>query len=202
MNEPTFNLFAELIKAPRPHVTVDFPRNDKDGNPLCKIALVVLNNNESLDAKATAHREVMRRLKDDSNKVPPGFESLYEDILAIELLFRAARNPEDIGMRFFPKETSLGLLSNDELGVLVNHYNMLVATSGPVIVNMTEDEMESYISKITEAGATGSFFLNSLSLDELKAFGTYMAHRLYKQRTDNASPGSPLDDTSKKSEAK
>lgn len=190
MTEENFNLFAELTKAPRPHIIVDFPRKNEGGEPLCQIGLVVLNNYELMEAKTEAQKDVNRRLKEDmpsKANLMPGYESLYSDALAIEILYRSCKNPTELAARFFPAKKSLGLLSNDELGVLIEHYNTLTITRGPIIINMDDKEMEELMKKITDAGSNGAFFLNSLSLGELKAFASYTAVLCWKLLMDKNS---------------
>lgn len=169
-----FNLFAKLSELPRPSITVEFP-----GAPEIQVKLVTLNNYELMTIKAAAQKKVNEMMKGNlptGGQYSPGYISLYDDALAVETLFTSCKNP-DTSARFFPTRESLSNnLTNEQIGILVNHYNELVVKYGPIVSEMTNEEMDDLINKIKAAGSNGSFFLNSLTLEGLKEFATYTAN--------------------------
>lgn len=125
-------------------------------------------------------------LKDEQSKA---YEDIYTMERCVQLLLRAVRNPENINQPFFSKASQIrDNLTGDEIGILLNHYITIQGTLGPIISNLTEEEMEDWIKKLAEGGSSSKHFLDLFSLDALKDLLIIMASQLVSYKTDTSLP--------------
>jgi hypothetical protein len=194
-NISAVDLFAKLQETPKPHRVVDFPRSDADGNPLCEVAICILSQQESMAAAAAAEKTTRRLLKDSlpgKDEKSEGYDNVYNNAAVIEVLYRACRHPEDIARPFFPAKEAIGdVLTGDELAILMNHYFTVQVELGPIVGQMTNDEVDAWIKKLSEGGSSSQYFLNSLSREALKGFLIAMASQLASYKTDISSATTP-----------
>lgn len=194
-NLEAYELFAQITAVPRQVREVDFPRNDAEGKPLCKIGMVVLNQSESIAASAAAKKKTDKMLANaPASKDDRGYNDVYNSCSASEVLYRACKNPKT-NAPFFPSVESISdALSNDEIGVLLNHYLTMQLEIGPVVGLMTDEEMEAWIERLAEGGESAPFFLNSFSWEAQKQLIVYMACQLMKCQMDISSLTSQLNE--------
>ncbi len=193
--EDGFKLFTEITALPRPHRLVPFPRvNPKTGENF-EIAMWLLTEQESLLVASEAEKITRKLLKDNlpgKDEQAKGYNDVFNNASAVELLYRACRDPNDITRPLFPNKQAIGdALTVDEIAVLLNHYFTMQVELGPIIGGMTDDEVQAWIKKLAEGGSSSQYFLNSLSWEALKGLLTAMAIQLFSSQTDKSSPTLP-----------
>lgn len=185
-------LFVKL-SGPRPSVVVDIPRKGPDGAPVGQVAIVVLTQEELIAAAAEAERQARKLLRDDLPKreeAHQGYDDVFQNCAAVQILFRACRDADDPKRPAFntPHEIAAGL-TNDEIGVLQHHYLTVQSELGPIVATMTGDELEAWIVALGEGGT--AIPLGSLSWGMLTTLVLTMASRLRSLQTASSSAGSP-----------
>ena len=201
-------LWASLTQIPRPWKVVDFPRLD----PITKkhhgkVAIWVLSQQEQHAATAEAERVVSTLLKDQSRKKTDentGYDIMFNNEATVQVLARACRDPENIKRPAFPSAKLMSKeFSTQEIGALMSAYIQVQAELGPIVANMSPEEMTAWLDRIAEsAGATVPlYFLSPEMKNELLIFS---ASRLKSYRTVTSSAGSPpaatVDDSSTESD--
>jgi len=197
------SLFLKLTSVTRPHRITEIPRKGPDGKPVGEVALVVLTQEEMNAAAAEAERRTRKLLGADIPKkeeAQAGYADVYNNLAAIEILFRACRDVDDTSKNAFrtPHEIQAGLTS-DEVGVMFHAYLTVQQELGPIVATMTDDEVETWITVLAEGGSADP--LGLLSWGALTNLARTMACRLYDSRTDKSSDGLPHDESSKPNEA-
>lgn len=203
MAEEVDNIWARIIGCERPHMIVPFPRKDKDGNPLCELAMVVLTAEEAAIVSADAEKKVRNLLKDNiaaAHEARRGYDELYNNFIAQGLLFMCCKSKDNLKQSFFPKkEAVLQVLNVDELAIMLNHYYTIQTELGPVIANLNDDEMQAWETRLLEAGKKPNFLLNSCSLEVLKTLVLYLANQLRISQTSKCLPILQPENTSNES---
>ncbi len=181
-------LWRLLQLQPRPHRTVDFPRLLEDGTPVGQVVIWVLTQEEQMAANAEAEK-VSRRMLKDGKRGDLGYEALFNNEGAVQVVFRACRDINDITKPAFPNpEVVRSKFTADEVGRLFEHYLTVQLELGPIIVGMEETEFEAWVTRIAEGGA---FFFDLLSPETQKALAISMASRLAKSLPGSGSAGTP-----------
>lgn len=194
-------LFAQLASTQRPHKLVPFPRNKPGSDePLFDIAMVILTNHETTEVAASAERKARDMLK---NYVPgkdeqaKGYSQIFDNICAIETLYRACRDPEDLNKKVFPSPKAISdVLTTDEISILLNHYFTVQVELGPIVGTMSEIEMNAWVDKLAEGGQSSLYFLNSFTWETAKELMMHMAVQLSILQMAKSSPGLPLEEPS------
>ena len=191
-------LFAKLSATPRPHRIIELPRKDPvSGESIGRVAMVILTQNETILAGAEAEKRTRKLLgeglpkKDDAQL---GYEEVYGNLVAAEILFRACKDADDTALQkpAFKTPHEIGkAFSNDEIGVLQHHYLTIKQEMGPIVATMTDDEIDTWIRVLAE-GSTG-IPLDALSWGALTTLVRSMAGRLQSSLTDKSSAGSPAE---------
>ncbi len=171
-NVSATDLFTKLLTS-KPSTLVDFPRNDPEsGAPLFEVALVIVSQADEMAINAGAEKTARKLMREDlpgKNETSLGYDELYKNAKAIELLFRACRHPEDISKPLFPSKAAISdALTGDEVAILLNHYFTFQSQESLVIGALSEVELEAWIKKIAEGGSSSQYFLNTLSWEALK----------------------------------
>lgn len=183
-------LWCSLTAIPRPHKTVDFPRKDFLGKPIGQLAIWVLTQEEQMACNAEAEAYTRKVLKsppkaDESNI---GYSHTFGNAAAIEVLYRACRDPKDTSRPAFPSPKLMReIMTTDEVSVLFEHYLTVQLELGPVVAHMTETEMNAWIARLSEGGSAFPFDL--LSSEAQKTLLLFMASRVTALRTDTSSVG-------------
>lgn len=197
---PPSALWAKLASAERPSKVVDFPRKDKNGDSFGQIAMRPLTQMEQMSCSKAAEDTAKKHLK-ETKREDLGYERLYSDAYILETLYRAARNPENVAYPAFPTPKSLSeALTTDECAMLYEHYLTVKLELGPLITEMSEDELEAWIDRLVEGGSAFPFDLISLELQKILVL--YMAYQLRSSPTGSSSPGSPAEEKSLENEEK
>lgn len=157
--EPT-ELWLRLTQRPRPFTVIDFPPSKLPGgkptDPIGKVAIRVLTEHELHECMANAQRAAKEYLKGDTDAKQGnlGYEDIYRNELTFELIYNCCRDPNDINRPVFlhPKLTRK-FLTTDELAVLLDAYHLFRSESGPIISEMTVEEMDAWIAKLREGGS-------------------------------------------------
>jgi hypothetical protein len=182
-------LWLALAKSERPFRVVDFPRNDADGNPIGKIAIRVLTQEEQIICSSAAEKFTREHLK-DAKKDELGYEAVYSNAACVELLSRACRNVDNIEQPAFPSAKLLSQqMTAGEVSMLFEHYLTVQLELGPIVAHMSDAEMEAWVQRIGQGGE--QFPLDLLSPEMLKALLRFSASRIVSSRTDKSSVGSP-----------
>lgn len=194
------DLFAKLSQATRPYTIVDFPRYDAEGNTIFPIAIQLVSQADSMLIAAEAEKKARKMMQGNipnKGEVSKGYDDVFNNASAIELLFRACRDPEDLTKPLFPSKEAIGnVCLNDEIGILLNHYFTLSLELGPIVGYMQDGELDAWVERLAEGGSSSSqYFLNSLSWEAMKNLLISMASRLSKVATPNGFVGTPPENT-------
>lgn len=185
-------LFQKLTSAERPHRITDLPRKGPDGEPIAQVALVVLTQEEMNSAAAEAERRTRKLLGADvpkKDEAQAGYQDTYNNLAAIEILFRACKSAEDPKVSAFrtPQEIQSSMTS-DEVGVLFHAYLTVQQELGPIVATMTQEEMDTWIKVLAEGGTADP--LGLLSWGALTTLVRTMAVQLHALRMDSFLDGS------------
>lgn len=184
-------LWALITTIPRPSKVIDFPRKDPiTGKYIGQLRIWPLTQAEQMEAAAEAERVAKGLVKDakaaDANL---GYDAVYHNAAAVEVIFRACRDVSDVNKRAFPSPKMIGkMLSTDEVGALARAYQKAQAELGPVITRLSKEEEDAWIGRLAQGGSVFPSYL--LSWDALEALAISMAKRLAASSTDTSSPGS------------
>lgn len=201
MNGPPTNiaagdLWAQICAIPRPSRVADFPRLDPaSGKPVARVRLMVLTQEEQMLCASAAEKITRAMLKDvpKGDDARRGYDDVYNNAAAIEILFRACKKEEDATASFFPTPQAIRqALSIDEVGVLFSEYLMAQTELGPIVSKMSPEEMDAWVERLGEGGAM--FPLASLSSEMLTSLAFGLACQLHALRTATSSVGSPLEE--------
>ncbi len=188
--KPT-DLWLAITAMPRPSDVVDFPRKGKDGKPIGQVRIQILTQEEQMLCSAEAERFTKKAIKDlpKGDEAQLGYQNVYNNSAAVEILFHACRQRDDAAKPFFPSRDVLRkYLTPDEVGVLMMNYYTVQAQRGPIVARMTEEEVEAWTVRLGEGGSR--FPLDFLSLEALKDLAFILACQKHSSATDTSSPGS------------
>lgn len=199
------DLWLALMQVPRPTRLVPFPRSlPGTREAVGEVAIQPLTQGESIESNAAADDYVKSLFKDPQKReeVNLGYNHSFGNELAIQHLWRACRNPKDLKKPAFPSPKVMRMyLTEDELGVLYNHYLTVKSEVGPITATMSDEEYEAIVRRLSEGGNADPF--DSLSWDQQRILVVSMASQLASYWTDTSSAGSQRDEnTSPSSEPK
>lgn len=196
-NIPPSALWLALSATERPSQLVDFPRYDDKGESLGKVRIRVLTQEEQMICASAAEKVAREHMK-EGKKDDLGYERLFSDAVCVEVLFRACRDESDVKKPAFPSTKDIrAKLTTEECAMLFQHYLTVQLELGPIVVSMSDDELELWVTRLAEGGSAFPFDL--LSSDLQKILLLYMAYQLRTSATDSASPG-PLPEESSSSD--
>lgn len=191
MSDEDQDLWARLCEMPRPSKVVDFPRKGPDGEPVGKLAIWVLTQEEQSAAAAAAQNLTTKLVKESPKRgdVSQGYDDVYANVAAAELLFRACRKAGDITKPAFPSTEQLRTkFTVDEVGALLNHYYTVQSDLGPIVAQLSKEELDALVERIATSGER--FPLDLLSPALLRSLAFSLACQLHASRTASSSPGS------------
>jgi hypothetical protein len=192
------DLFLQITQMPRPSRLVPFPRKGPDGEPVCQVAFWVMTQAEKMGAIAATEAWVRKQLKDalaSATEARRGYEDLYANRASLEILFRAARHPQDLTKPFFRTQKDIAdHLTQDEVAVLFNAYLRLEHELGPIVSELSDTEMEAWLLTLATGGATVP--LDSLSWGARTQLMSFLARRALISSMGTSSPTTPPDDDS------
>lgn len=170
---------------------MDFPRNDKNGNPIAQIRMVILKMAEINSARADAERFARKVVGAESvDASSEAYRAIFNDDMDVQLLFRACRRMDDVNTSFFPSPTEMrNHLTPDELGIMIRAYLLIQAERGPIVSQFDQKDFDAWIARLKEGGNSSP--LASLSSDALKALVKHLVFHQPSYATGTPSPGSP-----------
>lgn len=199
------DLWSLLTTLPTPHRIVDHPRKLPNSNEsVGQIAIIPLTQQETINAQIAAEIYTRDVLKDRKSGKPlgkddaitPGYDSIFKNEAAAQVLYRACRRPNDLTRPVFPAPQLLkDKLTADEIGVLVNEFNITRVRCGPIVSLMTTEEKDAWLDAL-EAGGEAIAPFASLSSDLSLELLMHSVARTRSLRKASSSPGGPLDDPS------
>jgi hypothetical protein len=191
------DLWAKIMEMPRPHEVIDFPRTDLvTGKPLGKVALWILTQEESMSCIRAAAAFVKDALK-DAKPGDAGYADLYRNQSTIEVLSRACRKADNLDHPLFPSPSLMRKkMTSDELGVLMFAYARVQSKLGPLVSELSVEELEAWTARLVTGGEASLSFLDFLTSDAKNQLLEHLALQLQISSTSTGSPGSPQDDTS------
>jgi hypothetical protein len=191
-------LWLALTALPRPHRVVSLPRNiPGTDTPIGDVAIWPLTQEEHHQSNAAADDHVKKLLKDPQKKDEAniGYQNLFANELAVQQLWRACRDTNNLERPAFPSPGMLRMkLTSDEVGVLYNHFLTTQVEVGPIVAHMSDDEYEAWVRRIAEGGSAFPFDL--LSWEQRISLVTTMASQLVDFWTATSSVGQPPADDS------
>lgn len=189
------NLFDELSKRKQPTRLVDFPAYDEKGNPLCKVIIKTLTHDDHVEIQRLATIECDRIYKDQTiERDSKIYRERHDNITAKHFIFRATRDPNNEEKPFFPTPDHVGKhLSNDEIALLLQHYETLQSDRGPIIAYMSDKSFEEWLERLGKAAEEAPYFLDRFLPEAKNQFIMYMAHQLWNSQTAKFSRGSPVE---------
>lgn len=187
-----------LTAIPRPSRKVALPRNLPGTNePVGEVPIWPLTHGELIESNAAAEQRMRTLFKDENKKdeLNLGYQHSFANELAVQHLWRACRDPNDLSKPAFPSPKAMSVqFTGDEIGVLYNHYLTVQSEIGPITSAMSDDEYEAWVRRIAEAGSADPF--DSLSWDLQRTLVLGMAQQLASYWTAISSVGSQPDDDS------
>jgi hypothetical protein len=193
------DLWLKLSERPRPATEIDFPAKNKDGSPLGKCKLRVLTENENNLARAQADivaREIMKAGAPKPGEFSYGYEDIYRNECAVQLVAMACRNVENENFPLFPSaKHARAICTTDELGILAQAYQQFRVHSGPLLTEMTADEMEAWLASLQKGGADAGPLVSWDGVT-LRQFIMFLVSKVSTSSTDTGSAGSPQDEPS------
>ena len=193
-------LWDRLVKAERPRRNIPFPRKGLDGQPVGTLDIVILFQSEILHCTAVAEGYAREMLKNQNSPgTSQGYYDIFQQARVCELLWKACKddqNPERPDMPAFglsaaevPKR-----LTSDEIAVLFQAYQDWQTESGPIIADMSVEEMDAWIDRLKEAGTR--LPLAALSSEARTDLLMHSIARLAKCETGNTSSGAQRESSS------
>lgn len=194
-------LWARIASSERPSKVVDFPRNDPvTGEPVGKLAIRVLTQAELMIASSQADKFAKELLKDRPRREEEnrGYDDIYRNEAAVQILCRACRDSEKLDIPLFPSPAQVReKLTADEIAVLTRTYTQVQTDLGPIVADMSEEEVDAWVERLGKGGET--YPLALLSSDAHDRLTLRLASRIMSSPTDKSSAGSPPPDSSTES---
>jgi len=198
------SLFNDLSKRKQPTRLVDLPAFDEDGNPICKVLIRTLTHDDHVEIQKNATIEcdrIFQKLEVVVERDSKVYRERHDNITAKHFIFRSCRAPENENKPFFPTPEHVGkYLSNDEIAILLQHYETLQSERGPIIAFMDDAKFEEWITKLGKGAEESPYFLDRFLPEAKNQFLMYMARQLLKFQTDKFSAISPVEKSPKESE--
>ncbi len=151
-----------------------------------------LSQSEQMACTSEADKFTKKMLKEAQRREEEnlGYEAMFSNECAVQVLFRACHEVENAGKPIFPSPLALrDKLAADEVGALFKLYCQVQTELGPIITRMSEEEMEAWIVKLEEGGAHEPFAF--FSLETQLRLVSFMASLIVKSWTATRSAGSP-----------
>lgn len=173
-------LWAALTALPRPHRLVDVPRYlPGTRESVGQVAVWPLTQEEQMACNAEADRFTKELLKDPQKKDEAnlGYHHTYTNEVAVQVLYRACRDPKDTNRPAFPSPSLMRKhFSSDEIGVLFHSFCTVQSELGPIRAEMSLEETEALILRLEEGGS--AFPIESYSWETQRTLVLSMASRL------------------------
>jgi hypothetical protein len=191
------DLWTKLTQLPRPQLPFEFSRkHPTTGEPTTgKVVLQPITEAELMACRAAAEEYARLQLRD---KAPQdgslGYREIFRSAVLVEFLWRATLDA-NAKARFAPSSAAIRqYLFPDEIAVLYEAAQTWQTETGPIVSQMSPEEMEAWVKRLAEgAGHVPLAVLSSAAKNDLLRF---LAVRLAKSSTVSGSVGSPPDGSS------
>jgi len=183
---------------PRPTTDFGYPRKDPKTGEMVDIQMKiwVLTEGELQAARASAELYAQELLakgrKPDVQVVEPakrgsaGYEEIYRNELVVECVCRAARDPRDVRLPFFPNPAyAKKVVTSDEWSALFEAYCLWQSESGPLLSEMDESTMDAWLRRLEEGGSSVP-----LALLSSEARNRLLMHSVSRRRRSPEGSGS------------
>jgi hypothetical protein len=194
--KPNENLWNKISSRKRPIRIIDLPIYDDEGKSICKVMIRTLTQEDIERIRTESYIDTQKQLKDTSAKdTSKTFCDAFENHVAINMILKAYRNPENEKIPFFPSAQEIrSKLEPDEIALLIMHYQTFQSELSPIVSNMNEKELNDYIEKLAKSGSEGEYFLDLLSAQMQNELIIFMVNKLTDYQMDKSSPGSQQED--------
>ena len=185
--EPS-EFWVRLSELPRP-VSDEYAFRAR-GDVVKPIVFWVLTAQELSSVRIEARRAAKAVFGEDAQSGDLAYEEEYENQRACSLLSLACRQPGDTRFPVFPSAREARVqLTDDEIAVALIAYAQFRRESGPIISELTPEEMEAWIELLREGGSR--FPLARCSGEALIDLTMYLVSKLSTSPTAPSSAGSP-----------
>ncbi len=195
-NVEASELWLALTQIPRPHKMVDIPRCfPGTDTPVGQVAMWPLTQEEQMAVNAEADRFTKKLLQDPQKRDEAnlGYQHTFANEVAVQILSRVCRDVKDLSKPAFPSPKQMRQhLTADEVGVMFSQYLVIQLELGPIVAEMSDEEMEGWIKRIVVGGS--AFPFASLSAEAQSRLVLFMASRLCSLQTATSLPGLPLEE--------
>ncbi len=185
-------LWLALTQLPRPHKMVDIPRCFPGTNtPVGQVAMQPLTQEEQMAVNAEADRFTKKLMQDPQKRDEAnlGYQHTFANEVAVQILARVCRDVNDVKKPAFPSPKLMReTFTADEVGVMFSQYLTVQLELGPIVAEMSEEEMEAWIRKLALGGS--AFPFSSLSWEMQQRLVLFSAQRLVGFWTDTSFAGS------------
>lgn len=189
---PASELWLALTQIPRPRKVVDIPRCLPGTNdPVGAVIMHPLTQEEQMAVNVEADRFTKKLLQDPQKRDEAnlGYQHTFANEVAVQILARVCRDVNDVSKPAFPSPKLMRqFLTADEVGVMFQQYLTVQLELGPIVAEMSDDEMEGWVKRIAAGGS--AFPFASLSWEAQQKLVLSMASRLASYWTDTSSVGS------------
>ncbi len=189
---PASELWLALTQIPRPSKRVDIPRCfPGTTTPIGEVFMHPLTQEEQMAVNAEADRFTKKLLQDPQRRDEAnlGYQHTFANEVAVQILSRVCRDINDISKPAFPSPKLMRqFLTADEIGVMFQQYLTIQLELGPIVAEMSEEEMEGWVKRLAVGGS--AFPFASLSWEAQQTLVLSMARRLASYLTDTSSVGS------------
>lgn len=186
-------LWTALMALPRPTREIPLPRvNPETGEPVGNVVVWPLTQEEQMVANAAADKFTKDLLKDPQKKDEAnlGYQHSYTNEVAVQILYRACRDPKDVNRSAFPSPKLMRQnLTTDEIGVLFSQFCTVQAELGPIRARLSKEESEALILRIAQGGS--AFPFDGCSWELQRNLVLFMASQLVSFWMATSSVGSP-----------
>ena len=192
--QPKLNAWDTLIQNPIPNITIDYPRNDAKGEPICKITLRTLTQGDHIKIQEQATFECDRSFKKDDKLIDHSSQvyiERYKNIQAKFFLFKCCLDPDNNDKPFFPTTDSVDGFPPDEVAFLMARYRFYQNEAGPIINTMDMDTFQMWKERIIKDAESSADFLELCSPLTLARFIIFLARARSIGQTDNSSAITP-----------
>jgi len=198
VNIDSEDLWAILTSLPKAHRVIESPLKMPDGTN-APIAIMVLTQEENQQCVIAAEAFTRKMLKEIPKKddMSQGYKDLFDTRAAAEILYRACYRHNDLNKKFFPTVDAINKkLTIDQISVLYAQYMIVQAEIGPIVAEMSQEELDAWTAKIAEGGS--AHFLGFLTSAAQSQLIVSMARQLLTLQTDKCSATSSPDKSIKK----
>lgn len=190
-DESPSELWSRLTERPRPWTEFQFPGLDANGKPFPKCKIWILTESEMHSCRANATRVAKAMIGDPKVGAGDiGYEEMYRNEMAVELVALCVRVADDPKFPAFPKADRVRqVLTTDQIAVLADAYTQFRVQSCPTLADLTPAEMEAWLVVLVEGASRAP--LAALSGQAQSDLLMWCVEKIKSLSTPTSSAGSP-----------